>query len=148
MGKKLFSKQEVKQLSTNKYVRAVSKNGITYTDEFKRLFITEDESGKFPRQIFEEFGFDSEVLGARRMKSSADRWRAAYKEKGLDGLRDNRKGKSGRSTNRELTLEEKYKRLEAQNNLLKAENELLKKLEMMERGKRTKTNCATEISSY
>lgn len=87
----------MKQLSTNKYVRAVSKNGITYTDEFKRLFITEDENGKSPRQIFEECGFDNEVLGARRMKSSADRWRAAYKQNGLDGLRDNRKGKSQES---------------------------------------------------
>ena len=35
---------------------------------------------------------------------------------------------SGRPLERELTLEEKYARLEAQTNLLKAENELLKKI--------------------
>ena len=35
---------------------------------------------------------------------------------------------------RELSLEEKYARLEAQINLLKAENELLKKIRFAERG--------------
>lgn len=43
-----------------------------------------------------------------------------------------RKDHSGRPTKRELTLKEK--KLEAQIQLLKAENELLKKLAMMKRG--------------
>ena len=46
----------------NPYVKAVSEKGITYTDEFKRLFIREYEKGKFPREIFEEAGFEVEVL--------------------------------------------------------------------------------------
>ena len=41
-------------LSKNKYVKNVSNKGITYTDEFKQLFIVENKNGKFPRQIFEE----------------------------------------------------------------------------------------------
>jgi transposase len=45
-----------------------------------------------------------------------------------------RKSNSGRPIGRELTLEEKNARLEAQIKLLKAENELLKKLDIMERG--------------
>ncbi|HFE9693250.1 TPA: HTH domain-containing protein, partial [Clostridium perfringens] len=53
MSKKLFTSEEIKILSQNKYVKKVSSKGITYNDEFKRLFIVEIENGKLPRQIFE-----------------------------------------------------------------------------------------------
>ena len=46
MSKKIFTEKEIKQLSTNKYVKSVSTKGITYTDEFKHIFITEKEKGK------------------------------------------------------------------------------------------------------
>jgi transposase len=42
--------------SNNPYVKSVSSKGITYTDEFKRIFIAENENGKLPRQFFEENG--------------------------------------------------------------------------------------------
>lgn len=59
--------------------------------------------------------------------------RAAYREDGVLGLKDTRIENSGRPREKELTLEEKYERLMAQNKLLKAENELLKKIDMLER---------------
>ncbi|WP_241657913.1 IS3 family transposase [Anaerobacillus alkaliphilus] len=127
MSKKIFTEREIKLLSGNPYVKSVSSKGITYTDEFKRLFIAENEKGKTPRQIFEENGFDIEIIGMDRVESSGKRWRAAYRENGVTGLRDTRKGNSGRPNDKELSLEEKYARLEAANNLLKAENELFKK---------------------
>lgn len=133
MSTKIFTKVEIEILSKNKYVKHVSAKGITYTNEFKRLFISENERGKFPRVIFEECGFDVTVLGIERVKSSAKRWRAAYREDGVLGLQDTRKEKSGRLREKELSIEEKYERLKAQNNLLKAENELLKKIDMLER---------------
>ena len=104
MSNKLFTDQEIKILSKNKYVKNVSMKGITYTDEFKNIFIVENEKGKFPREIFEECG-----------------------------LTDTRKLNSGRPSEKELSAEEKYERLKAQNNLLKAENELLKKIQYLER---------------
>lgn len=52
-------------------------------------------------------------------------------ENGVLGLRDTRIENAGRTLERELTLEEKYARLEAERNLLKAENELLK-IKLME----------------
>lgn len=134
MSKKLFSEKEITQLSNNPYVKSVSSKGITYTDEFKRIFIAENSKGKLPRQIFENSGFDIEVIGMQRVKASADRWRNAYRDNGVCGLKDTRSESSGRPLNRELTLEEKYSRLEAQMNLLKAENELLKKIQFAERG--------------
>lgn len=134
MSKKLFTDQEIKILSNNPYVKSVRTKGITYTDEFKRIFISEIENGKFPRQIFEENGFDVDIIGIVRIQRAAYRWRVAYKESGVLGLRDTRKDYSGRTIKRELSLEEKNAKLEAQIQLLRAENELLKKLEMMERG--------------
>lgn len=132
MSKKLFTNEEVKLLSKNKYVKNITNKGITYTDEFKHLFIVENESGKLPRQIFEDAGFDINILGIRRIKSSGSRWRNSYKYGGANGLQDTRKYNTGRQTTKNLSLDEKYARLKAQNKLLKAENELLKKLDMIE----------------
>jgi transposase len=134
MSKKLFTDTEIKILSKNPYVKAVTPKGITYSDEFKRIFITEFNKEKLPREIFEEYGFSIEILGMERISSSAKRWRAAYRKNGIFGLNDTRKNNSGKPLKRELTLEEKYAKLEAQNNLLKAENELLKKIRSSERG--------------
>lgn len=39
MSKKLFAEKEINLLSKNPYVKSVSSKGITYTDEFKRIFI-------------------------------------------------------------------------------------------------------------
>jgi transposase len=134
MSKKIFTEKEIKLLSTNPYVKTVSAKGITYTDEFKSIFIAEKEKGKFSRQIFEEFGFNTEIIGMTRINAASKRWQAAYKQNGVNGLSDTRAGNSGRPLDRELSLEEKNLRLEAQINLLKAENELLKKIRFAERG--------------
>jgi len=134
MSNKTFSEKEIEILSRNQYIKTVTTKGITYTDEFKRIFVAAYEKGKFPREIFEDHGFDITILGMRRVKSSCSRWRISYEKDGVLGLNDSRKGSSGRSNEKELSIEEKYSRLKVQNNLLKAENELLKKIDMMERG--------------
>lgn len=133
MTKNYLTPNQQKELRKNPYVKAVSDKAITYTDEFKRLFITENEAGKLPREIFEEAGFNIEMIGITRVSKSADRWKAAYKKQGVTGLEDSRKFSSGRPLDRELSLEEKYARLEAKTRLLEAENELLKKLDLLER---------------
>jgi transposase len=97
------------------------------------LFISENNKGKLPRGIFEEYGFDVTVIGLQRVESSGKRWRASYQENGILGLQDTRSQASGRPLKRELTLEEKNAKLEAQNAWLRAENELLKKIRFLER---------------
>lgn len=138
MGTKLFTEKEMGILSSNKYIKNISMKIITYTDEFRQIFIAENEKGVSPREIFREHGFDINILGMERVKMAGKRWRAAYRENGLAGLHDSRKGNSGRPSDKDLSIEEKYSRLEVQNNFLKAENELLKKIDMMERGLRRK----------
>jgi transposase len=138
MSKKTFTEKEIRQLSNNPYVKSVTSKGITYTDAFKRLFISANLKGKLPREIFEECGFEVNVIGLQRVRSSGKRWRASYREDGVLGLNDTRSQSSGRPLKRELTLEEKNARLEAQNTLLKAENELLKKIRFAEWGLKDK----------
>ena len=133
MTKNYLTPSQQKEIKKNPYVKVVSDKAITYTDEFKRLFITENEAGKLPREIFEEAGFNIEMLGMTRVNRAADRWKRAYKKQGITGLEDSRKYSSGRPLERELSLEEKYARLEAKTRLLEAENELLKKLDLLER---------------
>ena len=138
MSYKIFTQKEIDMLSDNPYVKKVSAKAITYTDEFKSSFIAKDEESVFPREIFEDHGFDITIIGMQRVKSAAHRWRTSYETNGDCGLRDARKGNSGRPNERELSTVEKYERLKAQINLLKAENELLKKIHLLERGTGTK----------
>lgn len=133
MSNKLFTNYEIQILSKNKYVKKVSEKGITYTDEFKRLFIAENEKGKFPREIFSECSFDINVIGLKRIQSSGSRWRSAFRRNGVDQLQDTRKYNTGRPSEKELSIEEKYEKLQTKLKFLQAENELLKKLEMLER---------------
>lgn len=131
--KEISYKNEQGQLKSNPYVQMVSDKAITYTGGFKRLFIAEHEKGKSSRAIFEESGLDVELIGLDRVKFAGNRWRRSYRTNGTDGSKDTRKGNSGRPLGRELSAEEKLSRLEAQNRLLQAENELLKKLELFEK---------------
>ena len=99
----------------------------------KTLPYYENGNGKLPRIIFEECGFNIDIIGMQRVKSSASRWRTAFKNGGAIKLTDTRKYNTGRPIEKDLSIEEKYKKLEAKMKLLQAENELLKKLDMIER---------------
>ena len=138
MNQKQFTEKEKNELRKLPYVQSVTSTLITYTDEFKRIFIAEDRDGKLPREIFRDHGFDVDLLGGSRIRKAAYRWRKAYKEQGIEGLNNGRNHpEPGKKGKKEASLKEQYARLEAQNQFLKAENELLKKLEMMERGLKT-----------
>ncbi|MDM8129126.1 hypothetical protein QUV80_11635 [Paraclostridium benzoelyticum] len=133
MSKKIFTKQEILELSKNKYVKNVTSKGITYTNEFKLQFIAEYENGKTSRQIFEDSGFAVHIIGIKRIDSASLRWRKAYKDTGVLGLEDTRTLNSGRTLNKELTIEEVLAKKYAEIAYLKAELELIKKLELQER---------------
>lgn len=133
MSKRKFSEEQLIELRKNRFVLSASSKAITYTDEFKLLFIVENQKNKTPRQIFEEAGFDSEVLGEDRISNAAFRWRKAYSESGVMGLRDGRAGSSGRPRTKEMTPDEMLAKKDAEIAYLKAEVELLKKLELGER---------------
>ena len=51
MSKKIFSLKEIEILRKNKFVKNVSEKAITYSDEFKEIFILENMKGILPRYI-------------------------------------------------------------------------------------------------
>jgi putative transposase len=133
MSKKIFSDKEIKILQKNPNIQRVSSLAITYTDVYKNKFMDEYLTGKFPRHIFEENGFDVDIIGMKRIEQAAARWNRSYKRDGLIGLSDTRKIGSGRPLKRELTQTEIIERQEAKIKLLEGQVDLLKKLETTER---------------
>lgn len=80
MSTNYFTPEQVKLLEANKYVKNVSQKGITYSEDFKRDFITLKELGHGTARIFRNCGLEPEILGqsrvygfARRMKVVANR---------------------------------------------------------------------------
>ena len=133
MSKVIFNDKQIKVLAKNPNVLRVSDKAITYSEEFKNKFIVENSKGILPRKIFEENGFDIEIIGLKRIEQSAARWRKKYADMGVLGLKDSRTGNSGRPLLRELTTQEEIERLKAKISLLEIENEFLKKLDEIER---------------
>lgn len=130
MSKREFLVDEIKVLNKNPYVKHVGSKGITYTEEFKALFIEEKNKGKHTTEIFKNVGFDTEVIGRKRMDSFSNR----TMKKDINNLKDARKGNSGRPRkhpNKELTQEETIELLKHKNALLEQENEFLKKMKFL-----------------
>ncbi len=124
MSKKAFTEEEIIELSKNPYIKHVGEKGITYTKEFKEYFIREKENGKRTTEIFINAGFDTKLIGRKRMDTFA--YRVKYKN-----IEDSRKRNSGRPRihdKKELTDEETIKLLKHKNALLEQENEFLKKM--------------------
>jgi transposase len=134
---KIFNEHEVKQLENNPNVQNVTDRAITYTPAFKLSAVKAYKDGQTPMEIFLKAGFEMNVIGHQKPKQCLLRWREAFDAYGEDDLLENRRGKSstGRPSSRGLTTEEKLKRAEARIKLLEAENDLLKKLEALERQK-------------
>ena len=131
MSKILFTDVQVKKLSKNKWIKNITNKGITYTDEFKYKLVKECENyKKFPQDIFRECGIDPEIIGVKRYEQAAYRWRKQLNSTGE--LKDTRIDNNGRPLKRELSDKEKLERAEAKIKLLEAENELLKKNELIE----------------
>ena len=131
MGIYYFTDEQVEKLRQNEHVKQVSNKGITYQESFKECFLEEYAKGKPARVIFIEAGFDIEALGSERVRAASKRWRAQSKR--LEGLKDTRKGGSGRPRTRNLTQEEIIERQKAEIEYLKQERDFLLELKRLER---------------
>lgn len=78
MKKSNFTSEEIQVLKDNPNVLNVSDNRITYTRAFKVHFVDEYHKGKKPTQIFREAGFDTRVLGSKRIERAAANWKETY----------------------------------------------------------------------
>ena len=133
MGKNYFTPEQVEQLRQNKYVKNVSEKAITYTEEFKEVFLLEYNEGKLPSQILDEMGFDYKVLGERRVSNITQ----AVKKQSVrpEGFKDTRTDNPnmGRPSTKDLTAEEIIAKQKAEIELLKAKVEFLSDLKRLER---------------
>ena len=133
MGIKYFTEEEIEYLSSNIYVESVNEKQITYTIEFKQFFVREYMNGKGPTWIFESVGLYKRMLGAKRIEKATSRWMKAYENGTLDvsATLPNRHPvlKAKNITDKEL-----IRRQEAKIKLLELEVELLKKIDLKERG--------------
>lgn len=131
MGINYFTKEQIELLSSNKYVVNVSEKAITYSEEFKLIFLSEMNNGLTPKLIFEKYGFSYNVLGKKRVTNCANRWKKqSIREQGLS---DTRKLYSGRPREKDLTQDEKIERLKHKILILEQENAYLKKIRLIEK---------------
>ncbi|MBD8028715.1 IS3 family transposase, partial [Ureibacillus sp. Re31] len=129
MSKIIFNEHQRRLLETNQNVASVSDRAIQYTAEFKIKAVKENQLGKGPAQIFNEAGFDLEIIGLKKAQSSLARWRKTYQTLGESGFLEERRGKasSGRPKAEHLSAEKKLEKAEARIRLLEAELTLPKK---------------------
>lgn len=78
MAKGTLNQSEIDELKQNPYVLDVSATRITYTEEFKQHFMREYNNGKKPTPIFRDAGFDTTILGPKRIERATARWKSAY----------------------------------------------------------------------
>ena len=78
MGRGNFTKEEMEILLRNPYVSDVNEKSISYSTEFKFLFMEEYIEGKRPTQIFRDAGFDIKILGSKRIERACARWKESY----------------------------------------------------------------------
>lgn len=116
-----FSNDQMKELQYNPYVDKVSNKAVTYSEEFKNLFLEEYLKGKLPTQIFIEAGFDPFVLGRERIADFSKRIRKTGER--TEGLTDLRGQNSGRPREKERTQNEEIAYLRHQVTLQKQQIE-------------------------
>lgn len=77
-----FTEEQIIQLRQNPYVFNIVGNKLFLTKEFKEIFFAEYNQGNLPRSILEKYGFNTAILGRRRIWSISEHIRAEYKKYG------------------------------------------------------------------
>ena len=73
MSKRIFTKEEVVEISKNINVLRCSERSITYAKDFKINAVKLYEQGLPPIEIFIRFGFDIRIIGRKTPKEMVGR---------------------------------------------------------------------------
>ena len=114
-------------------MESVNDKQIIYTNEFKKFFVNEYINGKGPTLIFESVGLYKRILGAKRIEKATKRWMKAYENGTLDVSATLNQRHPVKKT-KNITDKELIRRQKAKIKLLELEVELLKKIDLKERG--------------
>ena len=128
MSKKLFSRGQMEELRSNPNVQSVTQRVLTFTPAFKQKAYDALYQGKPITEIFEEAGFDVEMLGKKRLENFRARLeKEAEREEGFADLRTNNSRQESRSS--EAMQKARIKHLEHRIAYLEQENDFLKKIQ-------------------
>lgn len=118
-----YTDEEIEMLAANPYTAYVNETQLHFTAEFKELLWTRYKLGERLKEIFEDCGYDPELVGLKRIENTIARVRAAKRSNGTmtDG---HKRSHQRKATDREYELE-----------YLRQENAFLKKLYILETGK-------------
>ena len=124
---KEYTKKEIKELNKNPYTLKVTKNQLSHTAEFKRVFWTKYQAGMSPRKILEELGYNPKIFEQKRIDSLVQR----IKKQALSGngfTEGNNRTKRMKIVSSEEFTPESFKQMQHEVLYLKQEVEFLKKI--------------------
>lgn len=130
MSKRIFTKEQIEELSKNKNVERCSNKSITYAKDFKIRAVKQyyDEY-LTPQEIFIQAGFNLETIGRENPRYCLSEWKKIFQNKGINALKTETRGITGRPKKfKDKSDKDKIERLEATVAYLKAENDFLAKL--------------------
>ena len=124
MGRGKLTHEEIEKLRQNPYVVSVDEGRIIYSEDFKKLFMRMYIDGYRPGAIFRSAGFDTEVLGSKRVERACARWRELYCSGAMEipGCKDMRN---------DITNKTKERRRRADRDPYFSESERIRNLENM-----------------
>lgn len=130
MSKKLFTEEEQQLLRQNPYVYSVSESSLSLTKEFKELFLEAYNKGQSARNILENYGFESAILGNQRIWGISSYIRNEYQEYGefTEGRNACVKRSSKPNISNSATMADEIRQLKHEVDYLKQEMEFLKKI--------------------
>jgi len=131
MSRHVFTDEQIKELNNNPYVISVTSKYINYSEKFKELFLEDYSNGMSPIDIFKKYGFDPDTLGEQRRHNFIKRIKRQSQR--LDGFKDMRKVNSGRPRTKDVTPEERIQQLNHKIDILKQENDFLKRVRSINR---------------
>lgn len=116
--KRVLTEENLKELSRNKNVSRCSVKSICFTEKFKRSAIRRYEKEKITAiEIFEDAGFDLNIIGVTRPNKLMNQWRSAVKNKNKNNINtiEKEEVKTLRSSKQVKMLKATIKYLEAEN---------------------------------
>lgn len=125
MSKRIFSDEELKALRNNPNVATCTNRYINFSKAFKLLAVKAYQGGQSAKTIFQQAGFDLNVVGKQTPKFRLMSWKKIYKNKGEAGLKIESRGRGGgrkvkdKSSSDVEYLQAKIAYLEAENNFLR-----------------------------
>ncbi len=134
---KEYTKKELKELNDNPYTLKATKNKISHTAEFKRVFWTKYQTGMSPRKILEELGYNPNMFEQKRIDSLVQH----IKKQALSGngfTEGSNRTKRMRIISNEEFTPESFTQMQHEVLYLKQEVEFLKKITKETNAKRRK----------